>query len=547
MTATDSSTAVADKVAVAALWGGVRIIVIDTETTCPPGGGPLRAVSLAAVTCRAGTVRGKWETLVNPGIPVDRNSLRIHGITDEHLVGEPTFADVSGLLLPMLEQRDGERLVLAGHNIRFDIAVLRTELALIGLELPDIALLDTMGKLPALVDVRPTGSSLVALLGALGIINSRPHQALADAVACAEALVALLDLAAARGHTDFDSLLAEVSGSSTTLTVTANGTTRASSKGSTPALPTAHLEGHATLLSRRAGRKMLDHWHDQVAECAVLRCRHLDDRIAQTEAPPLLVLAQAEKVLAERAAAGDTAGAATVLNAMLPLLDHLPPGRGRLGFRSAPLAWAKHWSALLAPLSRCRDDDRCQCCHRGEPCALDTWFDTIARLALGDTGQYARGFFEPTGREAGTGAYTNWTRTGTDPRIADAAVWLCVEHWRAVGQSVRAEQITQLAWNAGCRHPDVADAYTGQLAAAGRLPDLTAAALVCDQALVVRAGSTHEGWTRLSARQNQLGGRQQRLTFRPSGKLDEDGNPIPLRRHHPDAPRRTRPTRFLRH
>jgi len=546
MTATDRSTAVADRVAAAALWGGVRIIVIDTETICPPGGGPLRAVSLAAVTCRAGTVRGKWETLVNPGIPVDRNSLRIHGITDEHLVGEPTFADVSGLLLPLLAQRDGERLVLAGHNIRFDIAVLRTELALIGLELPDIALLDTMGKLPALVDVRPTGSSLAALLESLGIINSRPHQALADAVACADALVALLDLVATRGHTDFDSLLAEVSGSSTTLTVTANGKSRASTKGGTPALPAAHLEGHATVLSRRAGRKMLDAWHDQVAECAVLRCRHLDDRVAQAEAPPLVVLAQAERVLAERAALGDTAGAATVLNAMLPLLGHLPPGRGRLGFRSAPLAWAKLWSALLTPLGRCRDDDRCQCCHRSEPCALDIWFDTVAHLALGDSGQYARGFFEPTGREAGTGAYTNWIRTGTGPRIADAAVWLCVEHWRTVGQAVRGEQIIQLAWNAGCRHPDIADAYAGQLAAPGRLPDLTAAILVCDQALAARAGSTHEGWIRLAARQNQLGGRQQRLTFRPSGKLDEDGNPIPVRRHHPDAPRRTRPSRFLR-
>lgn len=35
-----TSTAVSDKVAVAALWGGVRIVVLDTETTNAPGGGP---------------------------------------------------------------------------------------------------------------------------------------------------------------------------------------------------------------------------------------------------------------------------------------------------------------------------------------------------------------------------------------------------------------------------------------------------------------------------------------------------------------------------
>lgn len=32
----------------------------------------------------------------------------------------------------------------------------------------------------------------------------------------------------------------------------------------------------------------------------------------------------------------------------------------------------------------------------------------------------------------------------------------------------------------------------------------------------------------------------------PSGRFDEDGNPIPLRRHHPETPKRTRPTRFVR-
>jgi len=201
--------AIDDRVAVAALWGAVRIVVIDTETTLAPGGGSLRAVSVAAVTCRLGTVRGKFQTLINPEVPIDPQSKRIHGITDEHLIGEPTFAEVAGLLVPLLTETDGERLVLAAHNVGFDVSVLRNELQRIGSDLPDIPVIDTMGKLAALVDVRPPTKSLASLLDTLGLSNNRPHDALADAVACAEALVELLNRAAVNGHTDFDELLAE--------------------------------------------------------------------------------------------------------------------------------------------------------------------------------------------------------------------------------------------------------------------------------------------------------------------------------------------------
>lgn len=48
---------VADAAAIAALWGDTRLVVIDTETVT--AGDDLRVVSVAAVTCRGGYVRGK--------------------------------------------------------------------------------------------------------------------------------------------------------------------------------------------------------------------------------------------------------------------------------------------------------------------------------------------------------------------------------------------------------------------------------------------------------------------------------------------------------
>ena len=537
------SASATEKAAITALWGGLRVVVIDLETTSTQDGGPQRAVSVAAVTCRLGTVRGKWQTLVNPEIPVAPGSRRIHGITDEHLIGEPVFSEVATTIQALLTENDGERLVLAAHNIPFDVSVLRHEFQRLGLDLPDIQTIDTMGPLAGLVGVRPADRSLRGLLGALDLTNSREHDALADATACAEAVVELLNRAATQGHTDFEELLATISNGSSTHGITA-GITLDDSATQTVLLPQEHVSSHTSVLSRRAGAKMLEAWQGQVRECAKLRCRHLDDRVQAALPEPNVLRLDLEAVLDECCENNDTAGAATVLHALVPLLEHLPARNIRLGKRTAILEWAAEWSEKLNAVGRCSGKDLCPKCRSLEPCALDTWFEPLAELALGDS-ENIRGFFQTTGRAAGTGTYTTWIAKGVDHRLADATMQVCVRYWRSVGQDVRAQQLVSLAWKAGCRHPDLADDYAGQIAAAGRAADLAAGVAVCDDALLVRDGSTHEGWTRVLSRRNQLQGRVERAQVRYTDRLDEDGNPIPLRRHHPQTPRRTTRTRFV--
>jgi hypothetical protein len=177
---------------------------------------------------------------------------------------------------------------------------------------------------------------------------------------------------------------------------------------------------------------MLAAWQTAVTECAVLRCGHLTGRVERAEPKPPRLVGPLTDVLDGRLADSDTAGAATVLAALVPLLEHLPPRQGRLGKRNATLAWVDARASSLAALGRCSEDDGCPACRAGEPCALDLWPDTVAQLALGDPERYARGFFEMTGKEAGTGAYTSWLGRGVDQRVCDAALWRCVEHWRAV-------------------------------------------------------------------------------------------------------------------
>lgn len=540
----DGFGAHADAAAVARLWAGVRLAVVDTETIVHDG--EFRVVSVAVVTCRAGLVRGKWQTLVNAEAPVDPDSARIHGLTDEHLAGEPSFVDIADTLRAALTPADGETLVFVAHSARFDASVLRAEFDRIGDQIPDLPILDTRGRLPSLVGIR-TGQSLADLAQALGVAQARPHDALDDAHVCAEAVTELLNRAAIGGETDFARLLDEVGSEHTTRTIAAVDprSFRRRARRSKP-LPADHVEGHGTLLGRRAGRRMLADWQAQMQECARLRCRHLDDRVANAGPPPVTLIPILEDVLHDTVTDGDTAGAATVLGALLPLLPERPPRKGRLGFRNAQLAWTKTWAPRLDTLGHCGPRDRCPACRRHEPCPLDRWPDTVAAAALGDPDRYARGFFETTGKEAGTGAYTNWCAKGAQA-IADPAVIICIDHWRRIGQATRAEQVAQLAYDAGCRHPDVVDAYAGQVAAAGSVTDLRTALAACKFALRARRGSTHDAWNRLQARSHQLAGQLERLRTRPSGRLDANGNPIPLRRHHPTNPRRVRPRRFQRH
>jgi DNA polymerase III epsilon subunit-like protein len=529
-----------------ALWGGLRVVVIDLETTASPGGGTDRALQFAAVTCLGGTLRGRWETYINPGVPVSRASRAVHGIHDQHLVGEPMFADVASEIVPLFEQADGERLAIAGHYVGYDLTVLRSELRRVGVELPEAAVLDTSGRLCALVGVRPERRSLAALTDELGIVNAHPHRALSDATACAEALVEMLGRAAELGYSDIDALLEEVSGGATTRTVKGRARTGSRERPEAPVLPIEHMEGHTLVLSRRAGVRLFAQWRAQAAECAHLRCRHLVDLVAAAQAPGNKVLAELRSLVEELAAAGDTPGAATVVGAMVQLFNHLPQTKGRLGFRNGALKWADGLAHELDPLGRCAGTDLCPLCRDQLPCPLDAWYEELGVTALGDPGRFAAGFFETKGRDAGTGVYSTWTSTGVDQRIAAAAVAACVRHWDDVSQTVRAGQVAAGAVAAGCHHPEVAEHHAADVAAAGRVADLTTAVSVCDAALAQRAGSTLEAWTSLETRRALLAGRVQRLAFRHSGTYDEDGNPVPVRRHHPEAPRRSRRPRFLR-
>lgn len=68
--------------------------------------------------------------LVNPERPIPEASSKIHGITDEQVVNEPTFKELAPLVYQMIKDSD-----LAGFNSdRFDIPLLAEELLRAGVD-----------------------------------------------------------------------------------------------------------------------------------------------------------------------------------------------------------------------------------------------------------------------------------------------------------------------------------------------------------------------------------------------------------------------------
>ena len=67
-------------------------------------------------------------------MPIPSDASRIHGISDEMVATEPTFAQIVD---DLVEFTDGEILLIAHNNDSFDIHFMKKEFSRLGKELPD--------------------------------------------------------------------------------------------------------------------------------------------------------------------------------------------------------------------------------------------------------------------------------------------------------------------------------------------------------------------------------------------------------------------------
>jgi len=107
----------------------VRQIVLDTETTGLELSAGHRIIEIGCVELLHRRPSGRnWHRYLRPGREVDPGALAVHGITNEFLASQPSFAEVAEEFLAFV---DGAELVI--HNAEFDVSFLDAELEAAGI------------------------------------------------------------------------------------------------------------------------------------------------------------------------------------------------------------------------------------------------------------------------------------------------------------------------------------------------------------------------------------------------------------------------------
>src|SRR5438067_875241 len=184
------AVALAEPPGAALLLEHATYVVVDLETTgLRPGQSGI--CEIGAVRLRGFEVEAEFETLVNPGRPIDAGAGAVTGLRNEQLRGAPRPEEAVRSFLAFAGDA-----VLVAHNARFDLAFLDREVErLTGRRLAG-AVIDTVGLARRLVGGRCSLGSLAYRFGTA----MRPcHRALADAEATGEILLHLIGLAQERG------------------------------------------------------------------------------------------------------------------------------------------------------------------------------------------------------------------------------------------------------------------------------------------------------------------------------------------------------------
>ncbi len=168
-------------------------VVFDLETTgLRPG--TCRPCEIGAVRVRGLELTDRFQTLANPGAPLQPAVAALTGLRDAELRRAPPVA--AGIRRFLEFTGDA---VLVAHNARFDMAFLDNEtLRLTGSRVA-ATVVDTVGLARRLLGRQP--ANLTALAHRF-VTDARPcHRALPDAEATAEILVRLIGMAQERGAT----------------------------------------------------------------------------------------------------------------------------------------------------------------------------------------------------------------------------------------------------------------------------------------------------------------------------------------------------------
>lgn len=172
----------------------LEYVVFDTETTGLNVDQGDKIISIAGVRIVNQRILSNetFDQIINPERKIPKESIRYHGITDEHVMGAPTIDEV----LPRFKAFTGNA-VLVAHNAWFDMQFIRQQESRCGVKFNN-TVLDTL-MLSVCLHGHEVEQSLDAILDRLGIGVISRHTAISDSLATAQLLLSLIHLLEPKG------------------------------------------------------------------------------------------------------------------------------------------------------------------------------------------------------------------------------------------------------------------------------------------------------------------------------------------------------------
>ena len=154
--------------------GDVIFVALDVETTgLTPQFGD-RICEIGLLRFKGSQILDSFSTLINPGRPISLGASAVSGITDDMVVNAPSFKDVAGRILHML---DGAAIL--AHNAQFDLGFIAHRLRALRLLTLANPVVDTL--LLARRNYHFRSNSLGNIARELGIGTQGQHRAMGDA------------------------------------------------------------------------------------------------------------------------------------------------------------------------------------------------------------------------------------------------------------------------------------------------------------------------------------------------------------------------------
>ena len=160
--------------------------VVDIETT-GTNTEKDKIIQFACVLVQNRKVINYFSTDINPLKTIPKNIEILTGISNGQVANAPYFEDLSSIIMELLSD-----CVFVAHNVYFDFSFLNSEFIRSGESALNTRCIDTVELAQVLFPKSP-GFRVADLSEYLGLSHENPHQALSDAYATAEILIALMN------------------------------------------------------------------------------------------------------------------------------------------------------------------------------------------------------------------------------------------------------------------------------------------------------------------------------------------------------------------